>query len=108
MRVPLLRDFERIGLGAPVALHAQDVEADDHPLAVAVRVGRGKVTEDAVLDLVALGIDGDRLAHVERGIGIHRHVAEEARDALLGQRRRGQRQQQAEDEGEKPAHLSAS
>ena len=99
--------FEGIGLSPPVALHVEDVEADDHPLAIPVRIGRREVTEDAVPDLVAFGIDGDRLGDVDRGIGVHRHVADEALDALLGQRRGGQRQ--AEDqEGKKAAHLSAS
>ena len=67
--------LEHIGLGPAVAHDAQHVEADDHPLAVPVGIGRGEVTVNAVADLVSLGVDDDRLAHVERGIGIDRHLA---------------------------------
>ena len=78
-------DAERLCIA--VALHLQHVEADDHALAMAVGIDGREIAQDAMPDLAVLGIDSDRLAHVKRGIGIYRHVAEEADDLLLGKDR---------------------
>ena len=79
--------------------------ADDAD-AMAVRIGGGEVAQDAAADLVAFGIEGDSLAHGERGILVDGDIADEAGDALIGPGGRNECDQQREDEGECAGHAA--
>src|SRR6185312_6179453 len=49
--------FDRVGFGMAVAHHSVDVETHSYCVAGAVAVERGKITEDAMLDAIAFGLD---------------------------------------------------
>ena len=90
------RNRER--LVAAIALNGQDIEADAHLLAMAVAIDGREIAQDSVADIIAFGIDGDGFAHRQRGVGIHRHVAEKIGDALFRRRRERKSEKEAKPE----------
>ena len=93
-RSPLLTRSVVNGSDAPSQLDGQDVEADAHARSVRTRVVGREITEDPVLDLVALRIDADRFSDQEIAVALDIRITDEEDDALIRQRRRQPRQQQ--------------
>ena len=75
--------FDGIGFRLPVALHRDHLEADHHPQAIPVRIGRGEIAKDAAADLAAFGIDRNGLRHINGAIDIHLGVTGELFNALF-------------------------
>jgi hypothetical protein len=93
-------------VGGPVARHRLHVEADHDPAAVGARIGGGKIAEDAVADLVALGLYADGLGNREVAVALNLRIADEAQDALDRLRRpdRHDRKQKRNDNPPREQH----
>ena len=95
-----------VGLGIAVAGDREDVEVDFALVAVRILEAQREVPEDAAADLVALGVDGDRLGDFDRAVGGEVDVGTEGGDLFLRQRTGGEREED-EEQGEDARHARA-
>jgi hypothetical protein len=97
-------------LGSAVAGDAAELEADPELAASRTAIAGREITEDAMVDANALGVDVDRLCDVQRGVGAHLDIAREERDAFFRRCCRGGNSQRNQDgqRGQETLHGQAT